>query len=148
MNKVILIGYMQSNPRISSNNREEIVSFEVETKEWWKDKATGQMKSKSDKHLVSSSSPMLINNATKMKKGDFIMLEGKLQAKEWINEKGVAVVTTQVILPNFTGVLKKITEGAFAAMEYKKPMNFKEINAEEQENKPKEEDILQDEIPF
>lgn len=108
VNKVILVGNLGKDPEIrSTKDGKEIASFSVATSENWKDKSSGERKSKTEWHRVSVFSPGLVGIIKNyVKKGTKVYLEGQLQTRKWTDSNGVEKYTTEVILQNYNSTLQ------------------------------------------
>lgn len=108
VNKVILVGNLGKDPEIrSTKDGKEIASFSVATSENWKDKSSGERKSKTEWHRISVFSPGLVGIIKNyVKKGTKVYLEGQLQTRKWTDSNGVEKYTTEVILQNYNSTLQ------------------------------------------
>lgn len=107
-NKVILIGNLGQDPRLHlTKNSEKIATFSLATDEIWKDKNTGEKKTKTEWHRVVILNDKLSEIAHKyLKKGCKIMVEGQLRTREWLDDKSTNKhYVTEVILTKFRGEL-------------------------------------------
>jgi single-strand DNA-binding protein len=107
VNKVILIGNLGKDPKVSRlNSGDSVVSFSLATSESWRDKASGERKEKTEWHNV-----VIFNeNIGKVveqycKKGTKVYIEGQLQTRKWTDQSGVEKYTTEVVLQRFRGEL-------------------------------------------
>jgi len=107
VNKVILIGNLGKDPKVSRlNSGDQVVSFSLATSESWRDKNTGERKEKTEWHNV-----VIFNeNIGKIveqycKKGTKVYVEGQLQTRKWTDQSGVEKYTTEVVLQRFRGEL-------------------------------------------
>ena len=107
VNKVILIGNLGKDPKVSRlNSGDQVVSFSLATSESWRDKNTGERKEKTEWHNV-----VIFNeNIGKIveqycKKGSKVYVEGQLQTRKWTDQAGVERYTTEVVLQRFRGEL-------------------------------------------
>jgi single-strand DNA-binding protein len=107
VNKVILIGNLGKDPKVSRlNSGDQVVSFSLATSETWRDKQSGERKEKTEWHNV-----VIFNeNIGKVveqycKKGAKVYLEGQLQTRKWTDQSGVEKYTTEVVLQKFRGEL-------------------------------------------
>jgi single-strand DNA-binding protein len=107
VNKVILIGNLGKDPKVSRlNSGDQVVSFSLATSESWRDKNTGERKEKTEWHNV-----VIFNeNIGKIveqycKKGSKVYVEGQLQTRKWTDQAGVEKYTTEVVLQRFRGEL-------------------------------------------
>ena len=107
VNKVILIGNLGKDPKVSRlNSGDQVVSFSLATSESWRDKNTGERKEKTEWHNVV----VFNENIGKIveqycKKGTKVYVEGQLQTRKWTDQSGVEKYTTEVVLQRFRGEL-------------------------------------------
>ena len=108
VNKVILVGNLGKDPEIrSTKDGKEIANFSVATSENWKDKSSGERKSKTEWHRVSVFSQGLVGIIKNyVKKGTKVYIEGQLQTRKWTDSNGVDKYTTEVVLQNFNSTLQ------------------------------------------
>ena len=141
INKVTLLGNLGQDPEIrTTQGGKELASFSLATSETWKDKASGEKKTKSEWHKVVIFNDNLVNlvkNYTQ--KGSKIYLEGKLQTRDWEDKDGNKKYTTEIILNGFESkiVLLDNKEDNKPKMSESDDKAFKEAD-----------DSLDDEIPF
>ena len=107
VNKVILIGNLGKDPKVSRlNSGDQVVSFSLATSESWRDKTSGERKERTEWHNV-----VIFNeNIGKIveqycKKGSKVYVEGQLQTRKWTDQAGVEKYTTEVVLQRFRGEL-------------------------------------------
>jgi len=105
VNKVILLGNLGKDPEIrTTKDGKEIANFSLATSESWKDKSSGERKSKSEWHNVVIFNPNLVNLVKNyVKKGSKLYVEGQLQTRKWTDKNGVDKYSTEVVLQNFNG---------------------------------------------
>jgi single-strand DNA-binding protein len=103
INKVILVGNLGTDPEIrSTQDGKEIANFSLATSESWKDKNTGERKSKTEWHRVVIFQPGLVSIAKQyLKKGAKVYLEGSLQTRKWQDANGQDKYTTEITLQGF-----------------------------------------------
>jgi len=103
VNKVILVGNLGKDPEIrKTQSGSDVASFSLATTEQWKDKATGEKKSKTEWHNIvvfQSGLVTLIKNF--VKKGAKVYLEGSLQTRKWTDKNNTERYSTEVILQGF-----------------------------------------------
>lgn len=107
VNKVLLIGFLGKDPEIrTTKDGKEIASFSIATSESWKDKSSGERKSKSEWHKVVIFNPHLVNLVKNYaKKGSKLYIEGSLATRKWKDSNGVDKYSTEVVLQNFGGTI-------------------------------------------
>jgi single-strand DNA-binding protein len=107
INKVILVGNVGSDPEIKTTQvGGEIANFSIATSERWKDKASGEMKEKTDWTRVVVFSPGLVNVIKEyVNKGSKLYIEGKLQTREYDDAQGNKRYSTEVVLSQYNSQL-------------------------------------------
>ena len=161
LNKVILIGNVGQDPEIRSTQQgSQVASFSLATTDTWKDKSSGERKSKTEWHRIvvfNDSIAGVIKNY--VKKGSKLYIEGSLQTRKWQDNNGVEKFTTEIILQNYNGRIELLdkkdsysdssepldneTQASNTQSKNKKsPSN----NSKKQEIEDQDEDF--DEVPF
>jgi single-strand DNA-binding protein len=107
INKVILVGNLGQDPRISNTQSgTKVVNFTLATSDSWRDKATGERKDRTEWHRVVIFSSGLAETAERyLRKGSKVYLEGALQTREWEDQNGQKRYTTEVVLQNYNSSL-------------------------------------------
>jgi len=105
INKVVLLGNLGADPRVSNTaNGAKIVNLNVATSEYWKDRATGERKERTEWHRVVIFNSNLADVAEKyLRKGSKVYLEGQLQTRRWEDNNGQERYTTEIVLQNYNG---------------------------------------------
>ncbi len=106
INKVILVGNLGQDPRVSNTQSgTKVVSFSLATTDSWRDKASGERKDRTEWHRIVIFSPGLADTAERyLRKGSKVYLEGSLQTREY-EKDGQRHFTTEVVLQNFNSTL-------------------------------------------
>lgn len=107
INKVILVGNLGQDPRVSNTQSgTKVVSFSVATTDTWRDKASGERKDRTEWHRVVIFNSGLADTAERyLRKGSKVYLEGQLQTREWDDQNGQKRYTTEIVLQNFNSTL-------------------------------------------
>ena len=107
INKVILVGNLGADPRVSNSaNGTKIVNLTVATSDSWKDKLSGERKERTEWNRVVIFNPQLADIAERyLRKGSKVYVEGQLQTRRWEDNNGQERYTTEVVLQNFNGNL-------------------------------------------
>ncbi|MDB4725982.1 single-stranded DNA-binding protein [bacterium] len=107
VNKVILVGNLGNDPESRSmSNGGEVVNLSIATSESWKDKNSGERKTKTEWHKVVIFNEHLAKIATNyLKKGSKVYLEGSLQTRKWQDQTGIDKYSTEIVLQKFKGEL-------------------------------------------
>ena len=105
INKVMLLGNVGKDPELRSfQNGGRVANLTLATSESWKDKATGEKKSKTEWHNVVVKSEPLIELVEKyVKKGSKLVIEGKLETRKWTTKEGTDKYTTEIVLYPISG---------------------------------------------
>jgi single-strand DNA-binding protein len=107
VNKVILIGNVGKDPEIKKPiEGSAIATLSIATSEYWKDKATGVRKDKTEWHRIVVFNDKLVNVIEKyVQKGSRIYVEGAIQTRKWTDTNGIERYTTEVCISKFKGEL-------------------------------------------
>ena len=108
VNKVILIGNVGKDPEIRSlKSGNEVALFNLATSDYWRDKTTGEKKTKTEWHRVVVY-PMGIVNIIKnsVKKGSKLYISGSIHTREWDDQQGVRKHATEIILQGYNAELQ------------------------------------------
>lgn len=107
INKVILVGNLGADPRVTNTQAgSKIVNFNLATSDRWRDKASGEMKERTEWHRIVIFNPQLADMAERyLRKGSKVYLEGQLQTRRWEDNSGQEKYTTEVVLQNYAGTL-------------------------------------------
>ena len=109
VNKVILVGNLGSDPDVLRGNSQKIAHLSIATSENWRDKNTGERKSRTEWHRVVIFNENIIEVAEQyLKKGSKVYIEGQLQTRKWQDQNGIDRYTTEVVLQNFRGQLQML----------------------------------------
>jgi single-strand DNA-binding protein len=102
VNKVILIGNIGKDPEVRTfPNGGRVANLTLATSESWKDKASGERKSRTEWHKVTIFQDGLVGFVEKyLKKGDKVYLEGQLETRKY-QKDGRDVYSTEVALRAF-----------------------------------------------
>lgn len=137
LNKVQLIGNLGNDPDII--NEGKIAKFSLATSESWKDKASGERKTKTEWHNIVVYNEGLVGVIQQyVKKGSKVYVEGQLQTRKWEDKDGVTKYTTEIVLQNFNGTLTMLGENN-SSQESKPSSNEPSTNTSTE---------IDDDIPF
>lgn len=142
MNKVIMLGRIQEAPVIKTFDFGSMANFVLVTADRWKDKNTGEMHEKTEKHRIVASDPMHLKTLENSASGDQIFLEGKIQTRKYKDNRGEEKYITEVVIPKAIGTLMLIDR------------NMNEVEIQQRKPAPKRaysnmgRPMIDDEIPF
>lgn len=107
LNCVTLIGNLGKDPEMRrTQDGRPIANLSIATSESWRDKSTGEKKTKTEWHRVVIFSEGLAKVAEQyLKKGAKVYVAGKLQTRKWTDQSGVEKYSTEVVLNGFDAKL-------------------------------------------
>ena len=107
VNKVILLGNLGKDPDIRATSAgSRLASFSIATSTKYRNKETQQLEDKTEWHRVVVFNDKLADVCEKyLRKGSKVYVEGQLQTRKWTDNNGVDKYTTEVVIPNYSGVL-------------------------------------------
>lgn len=109
VNRVILIGSVGKDPEIrSTQDGKMIASFSIGISESWKDKSTGERKSKTEWVNISAFGNIVSVIENYVKKGSKVYVEGSLQTTKYTDKQGVEKYQTKVVLQGFNSTLQML----------------------------------------
>ncbi|MDN5938805.1 MAG: single-stranded DNA-binding protein [Salinisphaera sp.] len=98
INKVILIGNLGADPKISSTaNGNQVANISLATTDSWRDKATGDMQERTEWHRVVFFRRQAEIVEQYLKKGSKVYIEGRLQTRKWQGQDGQDRYTTEIV---------------------------------------------------
>lgn len=105
LNRVVLIGNLTRDPEIrATQDGQKVGNLNVATNDTWKDKNTGERKSRAEFHRIVVFNERLVEVAEKyLHKGSKLYLEGSLQTRKWTDSSGAEKYTTEIVLQKFKG---------------------------------------------
>lgn len=142
LNKWMGIGRVGQDPKISKTTEgREIASFSIATSEKWIDKRTGEVRQKTEWHLVVVFAESLVGIVKNyVKKGSKLYLEGKLQTRKWQDKNtDEARYTTEIVLNGFGATIQLLDSAKSGVQEEER----KSIESSETSG-----DFVDDQIPF
>ena len=107
VNKVILLGNLGRDPDVrASQDGNKIVNLSIATSERWKDRNSGEQREKTEWHRVVIFNENIARIAEQyLRKGSTVYIEGQLQTRKWTDNNGIDKYTTEVVIPNYSGVM-------------------------------------------
>lgn len=113
MNKVILIGRIGQDPKVSyTSSGQAVANFSVATDEGYRDKQTGQKVDRTEWHRVVAWRHQAEFVSNYLGKGRLVMVEGKLQTRKWQDQNGQDRYSTEIVADRVQG-LDRASEGQF-----------------------------------
>ena len=106
LNLVCLIGNLGKDPERRDGPWGPIVSFSLATSDYWKDKATGELKEKTEWHKIVIFNERFCGTSERfLRKGSKVYIQGQLQTRKYTNKENIEVTVVEVILSKFRGEL-------------------------------------------
>ena len=103
LNKVILMGSLGHDPSLKYlPSGDAVCNLSIATSEEWKDKQTGEKKSKTEWHKAVAFGKTGEIIKEYFFKGGLILIEGKLQTRSWESKDGEKKQATEIVVSNFS----------------------------------------------
>ena len=146
VNKVILVGNLGQKPDMKyTQSNTAVANLSLATSESWKDKDSGDLKTKTEWHRVVYFGKLAEIAEQYLDKGSKVYVEGKLQTRKWQDQAGNDRYTTEVVLRNFRGELTLLD----GRNENNNNSNFSETASIDDQSVDKvSTNDIDDEIPF
>ena len=151
LNKVMLIGHVGKEPEIRcSPDSARICTLSLATSEHYKDKVTGERRSKTEWHRIFIINDRIIDVVDRfVRKGSFIYVEGQLQTRKWTDKEGSERYYTEVLIGKFKGDLVLLDKSADHKEEEVSTADVKtQPPLEKTQDYKKPASYMDDEIPF
>jgi len=98
INKVILIGYLGSDPELRTTiNGTYVTNVSLVTSTPWKDKQSGEVKNHTEWHKLVFYNKLAEVVGEYLSKGDKIYIEGHLRTRRWQSQKDSSHSITEII---------------------------------------------------
>ena len=97
VNKVTVMGVLGRDPETKQfPNGGSVTTFSVATTEFWKDKTTGERKSATEWHRITTSNRLAEIASKYLKKGSKAYIEGSLRTRKWKDQSGADREVTEI----------------------------------------------------
>ena len=108
INKVVLVGHMGGDPETRfTPSGAAVANFNIATNESWRD-ANGDIQDKTEWHRCGMFGKSAELAGERLKKGQLLYTEGKLQTRNWEDKDGIKRYTTEVVCEMFTMLGRKM----------------------------------------
>jgi len=119
INKVILVGNLGQDPQTNyTADGKAITNISIATSDEWKDKNTGEKRSKTEWHRVVMFGKLAEIAKEYLRKGSKVYVEGKLQTRKWQDNNGQDRYSTEVVLQGFDGVMQMLDSRSGGAQNF------------------------------
>ena len=97
VNKVTVMGVLGRDPETKNfPNGGSVTTFSVATTDHWKDKATGERKSATEWHRITTSNRLAEIASKYLKKGSKAYIEGSLRTRKYRDQSGADREVTEI----------------------------------------------------
>lgn len=135
-NKLTLIGRVGGDPEYKVTNKgTEITGFSLATSESWKDDS-GEWHEETDWHNITMFGKNAIRANEKVRKGDLLLIEGKVRYEKWNDKDGNKRTTTKVIASFFRQLTKSEKTAMESALPYQEPVSVADIYGPADQHSP------------
>ena len=122
INKVILVGNLGRDPEIRESEWGRACNLNIATSESWKDKQSGERKTKTEWHKVVIYNEGLVGVAERfLQKGSTVYIEGQLQTRSY-DKDGETRYITEIVLQKYRGELTMLGKKDSPDGEYQAPI--------------------------
>ena len=109
MNRATLLGHAGRDPEIRDlNNGEKDATSTLATTEKWKDRE-GQPAEATEWHRVVVYGPTVAAVETMLRKGDAVLVEGRIATREYRDREDVARTVTEIVVAGRQGVVNVLS---------------------------------------
>ena len=120
MNRVTLLGHAGRDPEVRDlRNGEKAASFSLATTEKWKDRE-GKPAESTEWHRIAVYGPTVEAVGKMLRKGDAVLVEGRLATREYRDKQDVARTVTEIVVAGRQGVVN-VLSGRRAADDESEP---------------------------
>ena len=125
MNKIFLIGNLGKDPKVHKTEEKQVAFLSVATNENWI--KNGEKQQHTDWHDVVIFREQDISFVSKyLKKGDQVLIEGKLKHRLVANEDGTNTKVSEVVIANGCGGVKSLSSNPSKSEPIEKTESVKE----------------------
>ncbi len=101
LNKVFLVGRLTQDPELRNTpNGQAVASFSLATNRVWNDQA-GQKQEQTEFHNIVVWRRLAEIAGQYLKKGQTLLVEGRMQTRNWVGQDGIKRYRTEVVAENF-----------------------------------------------
>ena len=142
VNKVILVGNLGQKPDMKyTQSNTAVANLSLATSESWKDKDSGDLKTKTEWHRVVYFGKLAEIAEQYLDKGSKVYVEGKLQTRKWQDQSGNDRYTTEVLGQELTMLDSRGDSSGSSFENNNSGMNEEDVNQDNGE-------FSEEDIPF
>lgn len=112
-NRADVVGNVTRDPEMrTTTSGQKVLTLGVATNDRWKDKATGEMKEKSEFHNIVVWGDLAEEVSQHVRKGSRVFVAGRVQTRSWETQAGSKRTTTEIIAESFSllGIRNPVAE--------------------------------------
>ncbi|MBS1785706.1 MAG: single-stranded DNA-binding protein [Acidobacteria bacterium] len=148
LNKVLLIGNLGRDPELKmTTTGQPVARFSIATTETWKDKA-GEKQSKTEWHNIVVWGKQAEIAEKYLKKGKQVLIEGRIQYREYQDQQGVKKTACDIRCDNFQMLGRMEDGGGRSEGSYNRGGSSSMANAPDYDDMPPPAGGPDDDIPF
>ncbi len=113
VNRAEVIGNVTKDPEMrTTTSGQKVLTIGVATNDKWKDKASGEMKERSEFHNVVIWGALAENVAQNLKKGGRVYAAGRVQSRSWETPNGQKRISTEIVAEQVSmlGIKNRVAE--------------------------------------
>lgn len=97
LNRVTVMGVLGRDPETKQfANGGSVTTFSVATTDHWKDKTTGERKSATEWHKITTNNRLAEIASQYLKKGSKVYIEGSMRTRKWKDQSGADREVTEI----------------------------------------------------
>lgn len=113
VNRMIIAGNLGKDPETKElTNGKKVVNFSVATSRTWRDRDTGERKESTQWHKVVVFNESLIEEASHLRKGQKVYVEGSMEYRIWETPDGKKMYFAELVLRPFGSNIVTIKRGS------------------------------------
>lgn len=98
LNKVFIIGRLTHDPETrSTSTGQNVTTLKMATNRVWNDQSSGQRKEATEYHTIIAWSKLGDIASRYLKRGGLVMIEGRMQTRNWVGQDNVKRYTTEIV---------------------------------------------------
>lgn len=101
MNRVIIFGKLGKDPESKPAGTTTVCNFSIATREYIAGKNGAEGKEHTEWHSITAFGKTADTIAKHLRKGDSMLVSGKLQTQKWVDKDGHERYTTKIIVQDF-----------------------------------------------
>lgn len=109
MNRVTLCGNVGRDPEVrTTQDGTRVANVSLATNDRWRDRHTGERRERTEWHKLVFYGKVAEIVEKHVRRGSKLLIEGKLQTREWEDREGTKHWTTEVVVTGFAGSIEML----------------------------------------